>query len=50
MIQAAKDRGIRQVMINTNGIRRARDDRFPVPMAALDPVVYFRFDGLRAEA
>ena len=49
MIQAAKDRGIRQVMINTNGVRLARDDRFLAQMAALDPVVYFQFDGLREE-
>ena len=49
MIQAARDRGIRQVMINTNGVRLARDDRFLAQMAALDPVVYFQFDGLREE-
>ena len=49
MIQAAKDRGIRQVMINTNGVRLAHDDRFLAQMAALDPVVYFQFDGLREE-
>ena len=46
MIQAAKDRGIRQVMVNTNGVRLARDDRFLAQMAALDPVIYFQFDGL----
>ncbi|MCY3692529.1 MAG: radical SAM protein, partial [Chloroflexi bacterium] len=49
MIQAAKDRGIRQVMINTNGVRLAHDDKFLSQMAALDPVVYFQFDGLREE-
>ena len=48
MIQVAKARGIRQVMINTNGVRPARDDRFLAQMAALNPVVYFQFDGLRA--
>ena len=47
MIQAAKDRGIRQVMINTNGVRMARDDKFLDTMARLAPVVYFQFDGLR---
>ena len=49
MIQAAKDRGLRQVMINTNGVRLARDDKFLAQMRALDPVVYFQFDGLREE-
>ena len=49
MIQAAKDRGIRQVMINTNGVRIARDDRFLEALAKLDPVIYFQFDGLRRE-
>ncbi|PKB75217.1 MAG: radical SAM protein, partial [SAR202 cluster bacterium MP-SAtl-SRR3965592-G2] len=43
MIQAAKDRGIRQVMINTNGVRIARDDRFLEGLAKLNPVVYFQF-------
>ena len=37
MIQAAKDRGIRQVMINTNGVRLARDDRFLAQMAGPGP-------------
>jgi uncharacterized radical SAM superfamily Fe-S cluster-containing enzyme len=49
MIQAAKDRGIRQVMINTNGVRLARDDKFLARIAALDPVVYFQFDGFRED-
>ena len=47
MIQAARDRGIRQVMVNTNGVRIARDDRFLDRLASLDPVIYFQFDGLR---
>ena len=47
MIQAAKDRGIPQVMVNTNGVRIARDDRFLGRLAQLDPVIYFQFDGLR---
>ncbi|PKB82116.1 MAG: hypothetical protein BZY88_05275 [SAR202 cluster bacterium Io17-Chloro-G9] len=49
MIQAAKDRGIRQVMVNTNGVRIARDDKFLESLARLDPVIYFQFDGLRPE-
>ena len=49
MIQAAKDRGISQVMINTNGVRIARDDKFLEELAKLKPVIYFQFDGLRPE-
>ena len=49
MVQAAQDRGIRQVMINTNGVRIARDQRFLDRLAKLDPVIYFQFDGLRDE-
>ena len=49
MIQAALDRGIRQVMVNTNGVRMARDDKFLATIAKLNPVIYFQFDGLRRE-
>ena len=49
MVQAAKDRGIRQVMVNTNGVRIARDDRFLDGLAKVNPVIYFQFDGLRKE-
>ena len=49
MMQAALDRGIGQVMVNTNGVRLARDDRFLDTMARLSPVIYFQFDGLRRE-
>ena len=46
MVQAAKDRGIGQVMINTNGVRIAKDDRFLEALAKLKPSIYFQFDGL----
>ena len=49
MIQAAKDRGVRQVMVNTNGVRIAKDDKFLESLAKLKPVIYFQFDGLRRE-
>ena len=49
MIQAAQDRGIRQVMVNTNGVRLAHDDKFLAGLAKLNPVIYFQFDGLRRE-
>ena len=35
MVQAAQDRGIGHVMINTNGVRIARDDRFLEGLARL---------------
>ena len=46
MVQAAMDRGIPHVMINTNGVRIARDDRFLEDLAKLKPSIYFQFDGL----
>ena len=46
MVQAAQDRGIGHVMINTNGVRIARDDRFLEGLARLKPAIYFQFDGL----
>ena len=49
MLQAAKDRGIPNVMINTNGVRIAKDDRFLEGLARLKPAVYFQFDGLEDE-
>ena len=49
MVQAAKDRGIGQVMINTNGVRIANDDRFLERLAELKPSIYFQFDGLEDE-
>lgn len=45
MIAAAKRRGIRHVMLNTNGKRIARDDRFLAGLAELRPSIYFQFDG-----
>src|SRR5258708_16396117 len=44
-VKAAKARGIRFVMINTNGRRIARDDRFVEQLAEVKPSFYFQFDG-----
>ena len=49
MVQAAMDRGIPNVMINTNGVRIARDDRFLAELAQLKPAIYFQFDGLEED-
>ena len=48
MLQAAKDRGIALVMLNTNGIRLARDPRFAPALAAIGVHVYLQFDGFDA--
>jgi len=36
-------------MINTNGVRIARDDRFFEKMARVKPYIYLQFDGLEPE-
>jgi uncharacterized radical SAM superfamily Fe-S cluster-containing enzyme len=46
MLAAAKRRDIPLVMLNTNGIRLARDARFAPALADLGVHVYFQFDGL----
>ncbi len=49
MLRAAKARGIPHVMLNTNGKRIARDDRFLAELADLRPSIYFQFDGFAAD-
>ena len=44
-VKAAKVRGIRFVMINTNGRRIAHDDTFVAQLAEVRPSFYFQFDG-----
>ncbi len=48
MLAAAKRRGIPLVMLNTNGIRLARDRRFAPALAELGVHVYLQFDGFDA--
>jgi uncharacterized radical SAM superfamily Fe-S cluster-containing enzyme len=48
-IALANQKGIRYVMLNTNGIRIARDDRFLEGLAALKPHIYLQFDGFEPE-
>jgi tetraether lipid synthase len=45
MLKAARDRGIQLVMLNTNGIRLARDPRFAPALAEIGVHVYLQFDG-----
>ena len=47
MLTAAKSRGIKLVMLNTNGIRLARDPRFAPALARIGVHVYLQFDGFK---
>ncbi|HTW63395.1 MAG TPA: radical SAM protein [Bryobacteraceae bacterium] len=49
MMKAAQDRGIANVMLNTNGKRIATDDRFLDQLAQIRPNIYFQFDGFESE-
>ncbi len=45
----ARDKGIRHVVLNSNGIRLARDARFAERLAELGTAIYLQFDGLRED-
>jgi uncharacterized radical SAM superfamily Fe-S cluster-containing enzyme len=47
-VELARAKGITYVMINTNGIRIARDDRFLAEIARVKPQIYLQFDGFDA--
>ena len=46
MMRMAQDKGVRHVMLNTNGVRIARDDRFLAQLDEVRPFIYLQFDGL----
>lgn len=46
ILSATRARGIRHVMINTNGLRIAREPDFARQLAAYQPLIYLQFDGL----
>jgi len=46
MMRMAQDKGVRHVMLNTNGVRIARDDRFLAQLDQVRPFIYLQFDGL----
>jgi 7,8-dihydro-6-hydroxymethylpterin dimethyltransferase len=48
-VRAAKQRDIPFVMINTNGKRIARDDRFLEQLNEVRSAIYFQFDGFDSE-
>jgi len=52
ILKLAKSKPIRHVMLNTNGIRIARDKAFVEELAALKPgfEVYLQFDSMKREA
>ena len=45
-LKMAQEKGIQHVMLNTNGVRIARDDRFLAQLAEVRPFIYLQFDGL----
>ncbi len=49
MLKAAFARGIKTVMLNTNGKRIAHDDAFLSELADVKPAIYFQFDGFDSE-
>jgi uncharacterized radical SAM superfamily Fe-S cluster-containing enzyme len=48
-VEMAKERGIRVVMLNTNGIRLARDPRFAAECARVGAHMYFQLDGFERD-
>lgn len=48
ILAAAQARGIRHVMLNTNGLRLAQEPDFVRQVARYQPTVYLQFDGLTA--
>ncbi len=46
MIRMAQDKDIRHVMVNTNGLRFARDAAWAERLAELRPIIFLQFDGL----
>ena len=48
-VALAQAKGIRHVMLNTNGIRLARDRRFADELAKLRPHLYFQLDGFERD-
>jgi uncharacterized radical SAM superfamily Fe-S cluster-containing enzyme len=50
ILGAIKQRGVRHVMLNTNGLRLAEDSDFVKDLAGIKPLVYLQFDGLGVES
>ena len=50
MLRMANEKGIQMVMLNTNGLRIAQDDRFLAGLADVRPIVYLQFDGFSEQS
>lgn len=48
-LKIANSKGIKMVMLNTNGLKIAEDEAFAAKLAKHNIVVYLQFDGFRAE-
>lgn len=48
MLRLANKKHLRMIMLNTNGIRIAEDDRFLARLADIKPTIYLQFDGFSA--
>ncbi|MBI2906768.1 MAG: radical SAM protein [Chloroflexi bacterium] len=48
ILAMVKERGIRHVTLNTNGLRLARDPEFVRQIAPYRPTIYLQFDGLKS--
>ncbi len=49
MLRLAKKKHLRMIMLNTNGIRIAKDDAFLARLADIKPTIYLQFDGFSPE-
>jgi len=49
ILEAIKHRNVRYVMVNTNGVRLARDDAFVRRLGELGVYVYLQYDGVEQE-
>ena len=49
MLRMGFEKGVKVVMLNTNGIRIALDDRFLAGLADVRPTVYLQFDGFKTQ-
>jgi tetraether lipid synthase len=48
-VELAREKGVRAVWLNTNGVRLARDERFVAEVARVGAHVYLQFDGFDLE-
>ncbi len=49
IVRLCRDKGYDKILLNTNGIRLAKEDRLLDALAELDPTFYLQFDGFDPE-